>query len=189
MELMQRVTTVLGSRTVRTIHPGGRPHGAVALILWSTPDGPAVLLIERAPNEHDLWSGQIGFPGGRREREDAGPRQTAEREAGEEVGIDLSAARHLGRLDDIVPGGLSMVVSCFVYGVEQPPALHPDPEEVARAFWLPLGELDNPERRTHVDLYFRGRVRRFPAVSLGTAQPLWGITYRLLRNLCRAVGR
>lgn len=184
----QQVRTALDRRPAQIIESGARPHSAVAVILRSTPDGPAVLFIERAPNEHDLWSGQIGFPGGRMEQGDNGPRQTAERETMEELGVDLSVAKYFGRLNDLVPGGLSMVVSCFVYGVEQPPALHPDPEEVARAFWLPLGELDNPERRTHVDLYLRGRVRRFPAVSLGTSQPLWGITYRLLRNLCRAVG-
>jgi len=184
-----RIYRELKNRPVHLIEPSGRPHSAVAIILTETANGPAVLLMERATNEHDLWSGQIGFPGGRMEKRDSGPRQTAERETREELGVDLSAAGYLGRLSDLVPGGLSMVVSCFVYRVEQPPALYLDHDEVARAFWFPLREMENPARRTHVDLHFRGRSRRFPAVGLGgeTVQPLWGISYRLLRNLCKVM--
>jgi 8-oxo-dGTP pyrophosphatase MutT (NUDIX family) len=174
---------------VRTIDPGRRPHAAVAIILAETAGEIRVLFIERSANEQDLWSGQIGFPGGRAEKRDAGPKQTAERETLEELGIDLATARFLGRIHDIVPGGLSIVVSCFVYVVEVPPVVHPDHSEVARAFWFPLRELGNPARHTSVELRFRGRLRRFPAVRLGdgTSQPLWGISHRLLRNLCRAM--
>ena len=174
---------------VRIIDPGNRPHAAVAIILTEAAGEVQILFIERSTNEQDLWSGQIGFPGGRAEIRDSGPKQTAERETLEELGIDLSTARCLGRIHDIVPGGLSIVVSCFVYVVDVPPVVHPDRLEVARAFWFPLRELGNPARRTSVELRFRGRLRRFPAVQLGdgTFQPLWGISHRLLRNLCKAM--
>ncbi len=191
MELLNDIQAALGSRGVRTIEPWSRAHAAVAVVLAETGAGLEVLFIERALNDDDLWSGHVGFPGGRAEERDRGARETAERETREELGLDLSAARYLGRLGDIAPGGLAMVVSCFVYGVGQPPDLHPDRREVARAFWFPLRALADPERRTHVDLLFRGRARRFPAVSLGNGihRPLWGISYRLLRNLCRAMIR
>ena len=189
MELMHEIGTALHSRPVRIIDPGNRPHSAVAIILTETPDGPNVLFIERATDENDLWSGHVAFPGGRAENRDRSPRQTAERETREELGVDLSSARYLGRINDIAPGGLSMVVSCFVYAFDHPPVLHPDHREVARAFWFPVREINNPDRRSQVDLPFRGRVRIFPAVRLGdgTRQPLWGISYRLLRNLCKVV--
>ena len=189
MNKSDQIDRELKNRPVRLVEPCGRPHSAVAIILTETSDGPAVLLMERATNEHDLWSGQIGFPGGRMEKKDSSPRQTAERETREELGVDLSRAGYIGSLSDLVPGGLPMVVSCFVYVVEQPPSLYLEHDEVARAFWFPLREMKNPARRTHVDLHFRGRSRRFPAVGLGgeTEQPLWGISYRLLRNLCKAM--
>lgn len=189
MNKADQIERALKNRPVRVVEPRGRPHSAVAIILTETSNGPAVLLMERATNEHDLWSGQIGFPGGRTEKKDSSPRQAAERETREELGVDLSSASYLGRLGDLAPGGLSMVVSCFVYRVEQPPSQCLDHDEVARAFWFPLREMKNPARRTHVDLYFRGRTRRFPAVGLGgeTEQPLWGISYRLLRNLCKVM--
>jgi 8-oxo-dGTP pyrophosphatase MutT (NUDIX family) len=189
MDTARKGGLTLDNRPVRRIDPGKRPHAAVAIILTETAGEIRVLFIERSTNEQDLWSGQIGFPGGRAENRDAGPKQTAERETREELGIDLATARFLGRIHDIVPGGLSIVVSCFVYVVEVPPTVHPDKREVARAFWFPLRELGNPARRTSVELRFRGRLRRFPAVRLGdgTLPPLWGISHRLLRNLCKAM--
>jgi 8-oxo-dGTP pyrophosphatase MutT (NUDIX family) len=95
----------------------GDSHAAVALILDSAaPTGdPEIVFIERARVLSDPWSGHIAFPGGRCEPDDQLPQDTAVRETEEEIGIDLSAARLLGRLDDLT-GRRShhLVVSCFV---------------------------------------------------------------------------
>jgi 8-oxo-dGTP pyrophosphatase MutT (NUDIX family) len=190
VDLIQHISEVLKSHWARIIEPGDRAQSAVALILEETPSGLNLLFIERSANENDLWSGQIGLPGGRKERGDSGPRQTAERETLEEVGLDLSGARYLGRLSDLAPGGLRIVVSCFVYLVTQRPVLHLDPEEVADAFWFPAAELYNPDRRSQIDSIFHGRLRHYPALMLiaGQKQPLWGLSYRLLRNFNRLIG-
>jgi hypothetical protein len=82
-----------------------------------------------------------------------------------------------------------MVVSCCVYIADHHSALHPDHREVASAFWVPLQELSNPNRRSHVEVMFHNRLRRFPAVKVseGKAQPLWGLTYRLLRDFNKVI--
>ncbi len=55
-------------------------EAAVALILHETADtGPEILFIERALREGDPWSGQMAFPGGRRDREDRDLERTAAR--------------------------------------------------------------------------------------------------------------
>jgi len=189
MEMVQHIRTALNSHPVRIIEPGDRAHAAVAMILEEQPDGPRILFIERSTNENDYWSGQIGFPGGREESCDKSPRHTAERETLEELGLDLSAAQYLGRLSDIAPGGLQIVVSCFVYAVRQHPVLCSDKNEIAGTFWVPAREFNNPARRTHVDITVRDRLRRFPALKIiaDIEQPLWGITYRLLRNVNKAI--
>ena len=191
MEKVQEIEKALNSHPVRIIEPGGRVHAAVALILEETSNGLNILFIERSNNENDHWSGHIAFPGGRAERCDNSPKDTAERETLEELALDLSTARYLGRLSDIAPGGLHIVVSSFVYAVNQHPVLHPDHREVASAFWLPFWEINNPARRTQLEFMSRERLRKFPAVRIfdGKEKTLWGLTYRMLRNLNKVINR
>ncbi len=189
MEWLQHLNRALNSHPAHVIEPGDRAHAAVALILEEQPDGPSILFIERSTNENDYWSGQIGLPGGRTESCDNSPRHTAERETREELGLDLSTAQYVGRLSDIAPGGLKIVVSCFAYAVNHHPVLYPDYNEIADAFWVPVREFNDPARRSHVKFLVRGRLRRFPALRLidDKKQPLWGLTYRLLRNLHKVI--
>jgi len=188
MKQIEQISTALTNHPVRIIEPGERADAAVALILEEQSDGLSILFIKRSTNENDYWSGQIGFPGGRTESCDSTLRHTAERETREEIGLDLSTAQYLGRLSDISPGGLQLVVSCFVYAVNKHPFLSPDDQEIADAFWVPVRELVNPARRSQVDFTFRNRLRRFPAVrAVDNEPPLWGITYRLLRDLNKVI--
>lgn len=189
MERITHIRNVLCNHPVRIIEPGGRAHASVALILEEQPSGLSILLIERSININDYWSGQIGLPGGRTETSDSGPQHTAERETNEEIGLDLSTTQFLGRLDDLAPGGLQIVISCFVYAVNEHPLLRPDQREIADAFWVPARELTNPERISRVEFIFRNRLRKFPAVRVADdkEQPLWGITYNLLRNFNKIV--
>lgn len=189
MESIKHISSVLNSHPVRIIEPGGRAQASVALILEEQPSGLSILLIERSTNTNDYWSGQIGLPGGRAETIDKSPQHTAERETSEEIGLDLSSAQFLGRLDDIAPGGLKIVISCFVYAVNDHPLLRPDKGEIADAFWVPARELKNPARTSSVEFIFKNRLRKFPALRVvdDKKQPLWGITYHLLRNFNKTI--
>lgn len=189
MATINQIANALKSHPVHVINPRDRAHASVALILSEKPYGVNILLIERSANEHDYWSGQVGLPGGRVDASDQSTRHTAERETWEEIGLDLSAARYLGRLSDYAPGGLRIVISCFVYAIEELPDLRLAPTEIADAFWVPLRELDNPALRTSVGIIFRNRTRHFPSLRLKDdgQQRLWGITYRLLRNLGKVI--
>ena len=166
-----------------------RAHAAVAMILHAAATGPELLFILRAPCEKDPWSGDIGFPGGRLERGETDPRQAAERETAEEVGIDLAHWERLGRLDDLYGATLPVLVSCFVYACSRQPPVTPN-YEIAESFWFPLRELGNPERHHRARLNYRGRTIEAPAVDLlaGHGTVLWGITYRLIASFFRVVG-
>jgi 8-oxo-dGTP pyrophosphatase MutT (NUDIX family) len=76
---------------------GDERPAAVLLALRPGPCGAEVLLVRRA--EHlDHHAGQIGFPGGRMDPEDPGPREAALRETLEEVGLPPGSVKVLGAL-------------------------------------------------------------------------------------------
>lgn len=182
LDWYQLVAQRLGRVQLPAAHPpDDRRPAAVALLLRMNGSGPELLFIERAHHPDDPWSGNIGFPGGRRDPCDPTLRHTAERETQEEVGIDLRPAAYLGRLSDIVGANLPVRVSCFVYGLHQ--AVAPQlSDEVHDAFWYRLEALQAPHRQIIATVRFGERELQAPAVDLGLPgkMVLWGITYRLV---------
>ncbi len=167
-------------------------RAAVALVLREAAGGPEALFIERARHPGDPWSGHMAFPGGRMDPEDAGPRAAAERETLEEVGLDLSGAEPLGRLDDLEgrhAGRRSgLVVSAFVYHHAAPGPLRPN-YEVEMAMWVPVRVLSDPDH--HVEYAIHDDLRPFPGIRVGSAEPhiVWGLTYRFLEVFLSVTGR
>lgn len=153
---------------------------AVALVLSPCADhGLEALLIRRAERDGDPWSGHMALPGGRREPADPDLEATARREAHEETGLDLAAARFLGQLDDLHPVTRTLpplVVRPFVFGYSARPAVLAN-HEVADHVWTPLAALRAERVRSRV--LVRGEPREVPSVRLGD-HVLWGITLRIL---------
>ena len=158
-----------------------RSPTAVALLLRMDSGGPSVFFIERAFDDRDPWSGNIGFPGGRLGEEDLDLRHAAERETMEEVGISLVDAERIGRLPDIVGAHLPVRVACFVYFMESVGSVNLN-AEVNDAFWVPLAMLADPGRQLTTQVSFAGDTLDVPAILLPQTgkQVLWGITYRLI---------
>lgn len=159
-----------------------RTNAAVALILRYR-SSLEVLFIQRAVYPEDPWSGDLGFPGGKIEADDASPRRAAERETMEEIGTDLATARYLGRLGEVVGAHLPVRVSCFVYALEHPVALKLQ-NEVSCAFWVPVETLLDPER--HVEIPVQWGEERLLRPAIRVLEPgktvLWGLTYRMVRQ-------
>jgi len=181
--LFEQIAQRLASVVATYCAADDRKPAAVALIIRQSGDLKELLFIERAHHPDDPWSGNIGFPGGRRDPVDETLRHTAERETMEEVGIDLSGACYLGRLSDIVGANLPVRVSCFVYGLTEqvePQLSH----EVHDVFWFALHELAAPQRQLTAQVCFGGTLLEAPAIDLGLPGKavLWGITYRLVNQ-------
>ena len=77
-----------------------KPSAVAVLIFEGIAQSPQVLLIRRSTKLRS-HKGQIGFPGGRLEAGDESPRQTALREASEEIGIDSASVKIVGSIDPI----------------------------------------------------------------------------------------
>jgi 8-oxo-dGTP pyrophosphatase MutT (NUDIX family) len=168
--------------------PEAQP-AAVALILVQDTAGLAGLFIHRAERAGDPWSGQVALPGGHREPTDPDLLATAQREAREETGVDLTAAERLGVLDDLAPRTPTLppvVVRPFVFALPKRPPLGTSPE-VQRAFWLPLARLTAPEVRGEITLTLRGTSVTLPAYRID-GEVIWGMTERIVTPFLELVG-
>lgn len=159
-------------------------QAATALILADEPTaGPSLLFIERTSRPGDRWSGQMAFPGGKRDPDDDDLSVTARRETFEEVGIELGDP--VGRLDDVTGRGpLPGVVAPFVFALDGRPELRLQPSEVESAVWIPLAHAlagDNAVRYR-----YRG-LGPFPGIRFDR-YTVWGLTHGILTDFCRVIG-
>ena len=159
------------------------PRAAVVAVLREVRGADTeVLFIERAVVEGDPWSGHMAFPGGRVEPHDESLEATALRETVEELGLDLrSAGARLGQLDDVPTHKSGLVVSPFVYRVDDLPELRPN-REVAQVHWTPITPLWRGDADTEYPVQYRGESYKFPGYQVGP-KVVWGLTYRMMQLL------
>ncbi len=165
--------------------PSDSRQAAVSIVLRLAPE-PDVLLMVRAEDERDPWSGQVALPGGHRDPGDSSLIHTAARETLEEVGLDLESFAHpLGFLDPMQARTRGRKVPLWVTPVvfvqHAPGSIELGPE-ASHAFRLPIlptlaGQLD-AEHRIDRDK----QIRRYPAWSW-EQRTIWGMTHHIL-NQC-----
>jgi 8-oxo-dGTP pyrophosphatase MutT (NUDIX family) len=139
--------------------------------------GLTVMLTQRTDHLHH-HPGQISFPGGRVEADDANPVMTALRETEEEVGLDPRHVELLGHLPDYLTG-TGFRVTPVVALVHPPFELAPDSFEVAEVFEVPLAFLLDPANRRRERLFYRGRERTYYAMPWRHYH-IWGATAGML---------
>jgi 8-oxo-dGTP pyrophosphatase MutT (NUDIX family) len=153
---------------------------AVLFPLVPRPEGVQVLLTRRTEHLRD-HPGQISFPGGRMEPEDASPRHAAFREAFEEIGLPVEHPALLGYLPAYltVTGFLVYpVVAC----VAPPFTLRLDRFEVAEAFEVPFAFLMNPAHHREESRMYKG-IRRAYHVIQYREHSIWGATAGIILSL------
>jgi 8-oxo-dGTP pyrophosphatase MutT (NUDIX family) len=145
-----------------------------------------VLLTQRT--EHlSSHSGQIAFPGGKVDANDADASATALREAYEEVGLESGFVEVLGQLPAYVTGS-AFTVTPVVALVTPGYVLQPNAGEVADVFEVPLQFLMNPANHRHHRVYWQGAEREWlsmPYQDVQTERFIWGATAGILRNFYR----
>ena len=168
-----------------------RPAHASVLVPLVQRDDFTVLLTQRTDHLTN-HPGQISFPGGRAEPEDADSAATALREAQEEIGLEPSRVEVLGSMPTYTTG-TGFVVTPVVGLVSPQLALRVDPFEVAAVFEVPLAFLMNPANHRHHSIEVAGVQRNFISMpwdgldASGRPQRffIWGATAAMLRNLYR----
>jgi 8-oxo-dGTP pyrophosphatase MutT (NUDIX family) len=143
---------------------------------------PTVILTLR-PETMRKHPGQISFPGGRLDPEDAGPIEAALREAEEEIGL------HRDKVDVIGIADRYLTITGFevtpVIGIVAPDAaLRPHPGEVAAMFEAPLDYLLDPAHQAVRTVMWRGRERSYFEIDY-EGRRIWGATAAMIVNLSR----
>jgi 8-oxo-dGTP pyrophosphatase MutT (NUDIX family) len=164
-------------------------EAAVALVLRiPRGDRVEVLFIKRAARADDPWSGQIAFPGGRRDAMDQTLEDTAIRETHEEVGLELRTNSIIGALDELRPRIAvlpSVIVRPFVAAVP-PDASIGTSDEVADSFWAPLDEILDPKATRPAKILIHGTTTMRPAIHF-KGHVIWGMTENILRQFAEII--
>lgn len=139
-----------------------------------------VLFTQRTANL-STHAGQIAFPGGRVDPDDASITDAALREAEEEIGLDRRFVEPLGFIDSYRTG-TGFKISPLVAIVAPGFTLALNPAEVSDAFEVPLRFLMDQDNHQRHEREWRGRQRSFYAMPYGERY-IWGATAGMLKNM------
>jgi 8-oxo-dGTP pyrophosphatase MutT (NUDIX family) len=178
------------TRGDHNLNPGETPPSAalrpaaVLVPLVDREDGMTVLLTQRTAHL-SAHAGQIAFPGGRIEAEDADAVAAALRETEEEVGLPRELVSVIGRLDTYVTG-TGFEITPIVGIVNPLYTLTIDPFEVAEAFEVPLSYILDRGNHNRQERESAGRVRVFYVLPY-QGRNIWGATAGMLVNLAEVL--
>jgi 8-oxo-dGTP pyrophosphatase MutT (NUDIX family) len=157
---------------------------AVLAPVYRDPQGRVRLVfIRRGPR--GIHGGQIAFPGGRREPEDADLLATALREAEEEIGLDPRTVDVLSALPVIATTSTGFRVAPYLGRLSGPPPTWRRQEtEVDEILEVPIEDLLHPEAQGIEDWQLPGWPAPRPVAFYRIGpHKLWGATHRIVEPL------
>lgn len=182
--------TLPGERAQRKMAPDGRrlrfdqngePLQGAVLILLYPEDGLNVIMIERAKYD-GVHSGQIAFPGGKKENEDVDLQHTALRETFEEIGVRSSEVHILGKLSRLYIPVSNICVFPFVGLLEKPLQFKIDRFEVQRIIQIKVKELMDPTNCQVATFTGKNYTIEAPCYMVGGVK-IWGASAMMLSEL------
>ena len=169
----------------RPTTPGGRAwrEAGVLVPVYRDPEGVArIVVIRRA--EGGLHGGHLAFPGGVREPGDATLRDTALREADEEIGLPIEHVTGLEPLPVIETRTTGYRIAPYLARIVRPPVWRPAPAEIAEILEVAVRDLTRPDAHGDALEHLPGwtEPRRIAFYRVGSYR-LWGASYRILHPL------
>ena len=143
------------------------------------------LLFTRRTDRVESHKGQVSFPGGACDEGETTPEQTALREADEEIGLQPTDIKVLGRLANLITISYFRVTP-VVGVVKWPTVFRVGEHEVARVFTIPLEWLANESNRWQFEI--PGRNRSVIAYHPYDGELLWGATARMTVDFLKVLG-
>jgi 8-oxo-dGTP pyrophosphatase MutT (NUDIX family) len=156
----------------------GRTDAAVLVPLYGWPERPGLVFTERRADLR-RHAGEISFPGGRQDNPGEDLRETALREAEEEIGLDPADVELIGALPPIGTYVTSYRIHPFVGLIPERLPLRPNPAEVETVLSFELERLRDAYAMRR--LVRRGVPIRTPTFEI-ERHMIWGATGRILRD-------
>lgn len=176
------VRRVLSQSYKSTIVDSSLVPAGVMLLLYKKNEEYHVLLNKRTDKvEHH--KGEISFPGGRMEDEDADLVKTALRETHEEMGILPKHVELLGELDDIATN-TGFLMSTFVGSIPYPYDFKPNSSEVAEVVEVPVSDLMDDEKTRDEIRIINGELINAPTYA-HNGHLIHGATARILKRFVK----
>lgn len=164
---------------------GPEATAAVALIRVKG-ENPEYLVLRRAINPKDPWSGHFALPGGRRNPGDPDLLGTCIRETFEECGFRLERSHLVRPLPLAIAGnhmGIPMAVAPFLFEMPKRPEVRLDEREIAEAHWLPQDYLRDPANRLMAAMSDKHPQVSFPCIKVADGSgAIWGFTFGVLET-------
>lgn len=170
-------------RGATTVPSSSRQAGVLALF-YPQQDDWHIVLIERVTNANDRHSGQVSFPGGRRDAIDPSLSATALREAEEEVGVYADRINLIGELTNLYIPVSNYNVHPFVGFTEHTPNFRPEEKEVNSILEVPFELFLRKEtiRTRHLPINEQITLRDVPYYHIKD-KTVWGATAMMLSEL------
>ncbi len=178
--LRARLRRALDQAPVPDVAPGDRLAAVLALLV-AEPE--LSLVFARRSDALPRHAGEISFPGGLADDEDADLAATALREAHEEVGLDPSLPELLGALPSVHTTVSGILVVPYVGMVDMPPALTLSDGEIDEVLRFPVGRLLEVEAEVGWERPDGGRWTGWVYELDG--HTIWGATGRMVHELMR----
>ena len=172
----QSIMSPVQTEAYRQAKPDAK-HAGVMTLLHPNGDGLDVTYIKRPQrNPMDKHSGQVSFPGGKKEKDDTDLIHTALRETHEEIGINPGDIHILGQLTPLYVYVSNFLVFPSVGYLDYKPDFKLQESEVDYTITIPLNELIDPQTVQAKAIQVRGfTLHDVPYFALGD-EVLWGAT-------------
>jgi len=154
---------------------------AGVLILLYVKSGRLTLLLTRRTERVLVHRGQISLPGGEQHPGES-IEATALRETVEELGLDLTAVRVLGRLTPLYIPPSNYCIYPTVAFIPGPLTFHLQPDEVEEAIEVPIGHLADPANVRCETWNYGGQDHQVPFYEF-EGHKIWGATAMVLAEL------
>ena len=163
-------------------------HIAAVLILLYPHNGSIYTVFMQRPDYNGVHSGQISFPGGKKEPEDENVIKTALRESYEETGVDPSTVNIIGTLTPLFIPVSNMIVTPVVGWANVKPSFRHKPEEVLFLIDADLRRLLDPSIVKIKPFEIRGEILDIKYFDYET-NTIWGATAMMLYELLIIIRR